>query len=171
MTEIYRGPRLTIERSLFLLPDGREKERIVVRPLDAVAMLPIDGDHCYLLCQYRFAIGRYLWEAPAGAIDPGERPEEAARRELIEETGLEAARLIPRGYVYTTPGFTTERLYLFEARELSPSSEFAKDEDEEIRVERLRQEEVRRMAADGRICDAKTICLVHLCLGPEQARP
>ncbi|MDH7593740.1 MAG: NUDIX hydrolase [Methanomicrobiales archaeon] len=165
MTEIYRGPRLRIEKSIFRLPNGTEKERIVVRPLDAVAVLPVEGEYCYLLRQYRFAIDAYLWEAPAGTIDPGEEPQETAHREMIEETGLCPSRLIPRGFIYTTPGFTTERLHLFEARDLVPSSEYERDEDEEIEVVRLPQKEIHRMIKAGQICDAKTICLVHLCLG------
>ena len=163
--EIYRGKRLSVEKREIRLPDGRTKEKVIVIPGDAVAMLPLDGDDCLLIRQYRFAIGKYLFEAPAGTMEPGENPLETARRELIEETGYTGGTFIPRGTIFTTPGFTTERLHLFEVRDLTPSGDGEKDEDEIIEVVRIPKGEVEAMAADGRICDAKTICLVYRCLG------
>ena len=165
MTEIYRGKRLRVVREMHRLPSGRERERIVIHPGDAAAMLPIEGDRCILLRQYRFAIGEYLCEAPAGTLDPGETPLDTARRELIEETGLAGETFIPRGFIYTTPGFTTERIHLFEVRGLSPSREFTRDEDEEIEVVKVPVPDVLAMARDGRIRDAKTIALACRCLG------
>lgn len=165
MTEIYRGRRLRVVKELYRLPSGREKERVVIHPGDATAMLPIEGDSCVLLRQFRFAIGEYLCEVPAGTMDPGESPLQTAQRELIEETGLTGREFIPRGYIYTTPGFTTEKIHLFEVRGLSPSSEYEKDEDEEIEVVRVPVPEVLAMVRDGRIRDAKTIALVCRCLG------
>ena len=165
MTEIYRGKRLRVVKELYRLPSGKEKERVVIHPGDAAAMLPIEGDTCILLRQFRFAIGEYLCEAPAGTMDPGETPLATAQRELIEETGLSGERFISRGFIYTTPGFTTEKIHLFEVRGLTPSHEHAKDEDEEIQVVRVPASEVLVMVRDGRICDAKTIALVCRCLG------
>jgi ADP-ribose pyrophosphatase len=165
MTDIYRGKRLRVVKEVYRLPSGREKERIVIHPGDAVAMLPIEGDSCILLRQFRFAIGEWLCEAPAGTMDGGETPLRTAQRELIEETGLAGETFIPRGFIYTTPGFTTEKIHLFEVRGLSPSREFAKDEDEEIEVVRVPVPGVIAMARDGRIRDAKTIALICRCLG------
>jgi ADP-ribose pyrophosphatase len=128
-------------------------------------MLPIEGDTCILLRQFRFAIGEYLCEAPAGTMDPGETPLATAQRELIEETGLSGSTFIPRGFIYTTPGFTTEKIHLFEVRGLTPSYEYQKDEDEEIEVVRVPATDVPAMVRDGRIRDAKTIALVCRCLG------
>jgi ADP-ribose pyrophosphatase len=165
VTEIYRGKRLRVVKEMYRLPSGRVKERIVVHPGDAAAMLPIDGETCILLRQYRFAIGEYICEAPAGTVDPGETPLETARRELVEETGLAGGEFIPRGFIYTTPGFTTERIHLFEVRGLAPSPGHAGDEDEEIEVVRVPFREVLAMVRDGRIRDAKTIALACRCLG------
>jgi len=165
LTDIYRGKRLRVVKELYRLSSGREKERIVIHPGDAVAMLPIEGESCVLLRQFRFAIGEELCEAPAGTMDPGETPLQTAHRELIEETGLAGETFISRGFIYTTPGFTTEKIHLFEVRGLTPSTEFGKDEDEEIEVVRVPVPEVLAMALDGRIRDAKTIALVYRCLG------
>jgi ADP-ribose pyrophosphatase len=161
--EIFRSRRLTIEKNRYTLPTGEEKEKVVVKPSDAVAILPIEGNTCVLIRQYRFAIGEYILEAPAGTIDPGEAPDVAANRELIEETGFAAGRLVPRGFIYTTPGFTTERIHLFEARDLTPSTQYEKDEDEVIEVQKVLLADIPQMIRDGRIVDAKTICLFCRC--------
>ena len=168
--ELYRGKRLTIERRTVRLPGGKEVERVLVHPGDAVAVLPIRADaSCYLLRQYRFAIDQYIYEVPAGTMDPGERPLDTARRELIEETGLQATAFIDRGYIHTTPGFTDERIFLFEAFGLSPSCEFVKDEDEVIEVIKVPLADLPGMVVDGRISDAKTIALIFRCLGEGMA--
>ena len=72
--EIYRGKRLSIETREVILPSGTKKERVVIHPGGAVAILPVEGDDCYLIRQYRFAIADYILEAPAGTIDEGEEP-------------------------------------------------------------------------------------------------
>jgi ADP-ribose pyrophosphatase len=163
--ELYRGKRMRIEQALIELPDGKKKERIIVRPGNAVAVLPIEGKYCYLIRQYRYAIGRTICEVPAGTLDAGETPEETAHRELIEETGLAAETLIPRGSIYTTPGFTDEVIHLFEARNLHQSDAYEKDDDEVIEVEKVRLSDLDGMIRDGRILDAKTICIICRCLG------
>jgi len=165
--ELYRGTRLSVDKVRVRLPNGQERERVVVHPGDAVAVLPVRADlSCYLIRQFRYAIGEYILEAPAGTLNSGEKPKETAYRELIEETGYQAATLIPRGFLYTTPGFTDERIYLFEAHDLSPSCLYEKDEDEEIEVIRVSLADLPLMIHDGRISDAKTIALVYRCLGP-----
>ncbi len=161
--DLYRGKRLIVEKSVFSLPNGHEREAVVVRPRGAVVILPIDGDYCYLIRQWRFAIDQFIIEAPAGTMEEGEDPVVTAKRELIEEAGLSAATLIPRGYIYTTPGFTDERIFLYEARDLTPSWEFAPDADEIIEPLRLTLSEVHRMIHSGEIVDAKTIAAVFRC--------
>lgn len=167
MMEIYKGTRLSVERIKVRLPNGQERDRVVVHPGDAIAVLPVRADmSCYLIRQFRYPIGTSILEAPAGTLNPGEKPEETAYRELIEETGFQAATLIPRGFLYTTPGFSDERIFLFEAHDLSPSCLYEKDEDEQIEVIRLTLSDIPPMIQDGRISDAKTIALVYRCLGP-----
>ena len=163
--EIYKGKRLSVEQKVFRLPNGAEREKVVIHPGNAAVMLPIDGDTCILLRQYRFVIDEYIYEAPAGTLNHGEDPVACARRELIEEARVDAKTLIPRGFIWTTPGFTDEKLFLFEARDLTPSEEFPRDEDEIIEVVRVPVREAKEMVRDGRICDAKTISIIARCLG------
>jgi ADP-ribose pyrophosphatase len=163
--EIFRGRRLWIEKKVIPMQNGAKKEKVIIHPGNAVAILPIDGDRCKLLRQYRYAIGQHICEAPAGTMEPGEDPAATAHRELVEETGFEAGSMTPKGFIYTTPGFTDEKIFLFEARGLSPSQEFGKDEDEVIEVMDVAVRDLDAMIRDGTICDAKTICLIHRCLG------
>jgi len=163
--EIFRGRRLWIEKRMILLPKGIERETVIVHPSNAVAILPLNGDRCKLLKQYRYAINQYIFEAPAGTMEPGEDPLETARRELIEETGFTAKTIIEKGFIFTTPGYTDEKIFLFEARDLSPSQEYGKDEDEVIEVVNIAISDLNGMIRNGTIVDAKTICLIHHCLG------
>ena len=163
--EIFRGKRLWIEKRTIRLPQGIEREKVIVHPNNAVAIFPVDEDRCKLLKQYRFAIDQYIYEMPAGTVEPGEDPEVTARRELIEETGFTAQTIVSKGFIFTTPGFTDEKIFLFEARNLSPSEEYGKDEDEVIEVVDIPVSDLPGMIRDGTIVDAKTICLIYRCLG------
>ena len=163
--EIFRRRRLWIENRMILLPNGIEREKVIVHPSNAVAILPIAGERCKLVKQYRYAIDQYIFEAPAGTIEPGEDPLQTAYRELIEETGFSAQNIVEKGFIYTTPGYTDEKIFLFEARDLSPSTEFGKDEDEVIEVVDAAIRDLPDMIRNGTIVDAKTICLIHRCFG------
>jgi len=159
--EIFRGGKLWIEKKKVHLPNGMEREQVIIHPKGAVAILPVTETGYLLLRQYRYAVGQYIYEAPAGTMEDGEEPIATARRELIEEAGVAAKTLVPRGFIYTTPGFTDEKIWLFEARGLTPSDEFQKDADEVIEVKSVTREETDAMVQNGTICDAKTICLLH----------
>lgn len=163
--EIFRGRRLWIESRMIRLPNGIEQEKVIVHPSNAVAILPLEDDRCTLVKQYRYAIDQYIFEAPAGTMEPGEDPLQTAHRELIEETGFAAQKMLEKGFIYTTPGYTDEKIFLFEARNLSPSQEYGKDEDEVIEVVDVAIRDLPVMIRDGTIIDAKTICLIHRCFG------
>ena len=162
--EIFRGRRLWIEQRRIQLPNGLLRKKVIVHPSEAVAILPIEGKRCKLIRQYRYAIDDYILEAPAGTLEKDEDPLAAAGRELIEETGFAAQIIEPRGFIITTPGYTDEKIFLYEAHGLSPSQEFDKDEDEVIEVLDIMVKDLNRMIHDGSIADAKTICLIHRCL-------
>ena len=83
----------------------------------------------------------------------------------VEEAGVAATTMTPKGFIYTTPGFTDEKIWLFEARGLVPSREYEKDADEVIEVIDVTTDELDAMVENGTICDAKTICLIHRCCG------
>jgi ADP-ribose pyrophosphatase len=163
--EIFRGRKLWIEKRTIRLPNGIDREKIIVHPRNAVAILPVQGDRCKLLKQYRYAVDQYIFEAPAGTMEEDEDPLATAQRELIEETGFVAKTIVPKGFIYTTPGYTDEKIFLFEARDLSPSEEFGKDDDEIIEVIDVATSDLNNMIINGTIVDAKTICLIHRCLG------
>ena len=162
--EIFRGRRLWIEKRAIRFPNNIEKERVIVHPSNAVAILPLNDNRCKLLKQYRYAIDQYIYEAPAGTIEEGEDPLKTAHRELIEETGLSARTIIQKGFIYTTPGYTDEKIFLFEARDLSLSREYEKDDDEIIEVVDIATKDLAAMIQEGTIVDAKTICLIYHCL-------
>ncbi len=140
------------------------RDKVIVHPSNAVAILPLEGERCKLIRQYRYAIDDYILEAPAGALEQNEDPRDAAGRELIEETGFAALTIEPRGYIITTPGYTDEKIYLFEARGLTPSEAYGKDEDEVIEVVDVAAHDLPGMVRNGTITDAKTICLICRCL-------
>lgn len=158
---IYDTPRLKIETKDITLPNGNERTYLFVKPVEAVCILPTDSEYVYLIRQYRAVIDSYILEVAAGGMDKeGESPEDAARRELAEELKLKADKMIPRGFVYSSPGFCTEKLWLFEARGLSPCNEYAMDEDEIIEPVKIRRGDVFGMIESGKIVDAKTIALL-----------
>jgi ADP-ribose pyrophosphatase len=163
--EIFRGRRLWIEKRVVLFPNNIEREKVIVHPSNAVAILPLNDDRCKMLKQYRYAIDQYIYEVPAGTMETGEDPLKTAHRELIEETGFTAKTIVQKGFIYTTPGYTDEKIYLFEARNLSPSRKYGKDEDEVIEVVDIATKDLATMIREGIIVDAKTICLIYHCLG------
>ena len=158
---LYSTSRMKIETKDLLLPNGNERTYLFVQPVDAVCILPVDEKYVYLIRQYRAIIDSYILEIPAGGMDhPGESKEEAARRELAEEARMKAEEIIPHGFVYSSPGFCTEKLWLFEARGLSRCEEFPMDDDEIIEPIKIRKDEVFSLIRSGEISDSKTIALL-----------
>ncbi|MDO5845507.1 MAG: NUDIX hydrolase [Methanocorpusculum sp.] len=163
---LYESPRLVIEQKPVHLPNGKDREYLFVQPVPAVCVLPVDDEFVYLIRQYRAVIDAYILEVPAGGMDhAGEDAEMAARRELAEEARMKAEEIIPRGFVYSTPGFCTEKLWLFEARGLSACEDFSMDEDEIIEGVRVPRGEIWGMIERGEIVDAKTIAAVARVIG------
>jgi ADP-ribose pyrophosphatase len=140
-----------------LLPNGYTAEIELIRHGGAAAVVPVFEDGTVLLIrQYRHAAGRYLLEIPAGRLEPGEQPEDCARRELQEETGYRAARLTLLLPLLTTPGFTDECISLFLAEGLE-AGEAALEADECIERVRVPFPVVLELLRTGGLVDAKSI--------------
>jgi ADP-ribose pyrophosphatase len=165
-TTIYENHRFKIETKPVHLPNGNDREYLFIQPVPAVCILPMDETSVYLIKQYRAVIDQYILEVPAGGMDQaGEDPLDCAKRELAEEARFSANEYIPRGYVYSSPGFCTEKLWLFEARGLTPCEDFARDEDEIIEVVKIQKTDIWKMIHNGEIVDGKTLSILAKCLG------
>jgi ADP-ribose pyrophosphatase len=141
------------------LPNGNTATLELIRHPGAAAVVPVDASgNAVLVRQYRHATGSWLLEVPAGTLDYlGESPEDCARREVEEESGYRAGRLVPLGWIWTTPGFTDEKIWLYLALDLVPARSKL-EVDEVLTVETLPLEEAARRAVSGEIVDAKSIC-------------
>ncbi len=138
-------------------PAGKTLQREVVRHPGAVVIVPVlDSGEVVLIRNHRIAIGKALWECPAGTLEPPEHPDQCAHRELIEETGYRAATMRPLGWFYTTPGFTDEKMHAFVARRLSEVGQQL-EEDENITVEPVPARRAIEMIEQGELTDAKSM--------------
>ena len=160
--DVYRGRVVHLRVERVELPGGPSIELEVIRHPGASAVVPLDASgHVLLVRQFRHAAGGFIYEVPAGKLDPGEPPEQCAARELAEEAGVSAARMDRLASILTTPGFTDEIIHLFLARDLSPARQ-ALEEDEVLSVERFSWSEALAMCGDGRLRDAKSLCALLL---------
>jgi ADP-ribose pyrophosphatase len=161
---VYRGRAIHIRVDSVVKPNDIKTTREVVEHVDCVVILPIDSSGNILLVrQYRHAVDKELLELPAGSIDPGETPEEAATRELREETGYKPGKLEKLGGFYAAPGYCTEYLHFFRASQLERSPLTAEDTDE-IDLVPISAGEVPGLITSGQICDAKTIAGFRIAL-------
>lgn len=159
---VFEGRLLKIDREEVLLPGGKSATLETIRHPGAAAVLPFADDGTVLLIrQFRHAAGGFIVEVPAGKLDPGERPEVCAAREVEEEVGYRAGRLVELAAVLTTPGFTDEVIWLYEAHDLAPGAQ-SLGADEVLDVLRVPFDEALRMTLDGRIRDAKSLCTILL---------
>lgn len=159
---VYDGRVVKLGLEEATLPDGRRVRLEIIRHQGAAAVLPLHADGSVTLIeQYRHAAGGLILEIPAGVIEPGERPEVCASRELAEEARLRADELRLLTVIHTTPGFTDERIHLYLGTGLS-ETEGELDPDEYLSVRRMPLSEALVMASDGRITDAKTLVTLLL---------
>ena len=163
---IYDGHIVHLNVDTVRFPDGTTGDLEIVRHSGASAVLPVLGTvgeadpEVLLIHQYRYATGGYLYEVPAGRPDfPCEDWEVCARRELEEETGFVAGRLTRLTTLWTTPGFTDEKIHIFLAEDLTEGT-ISRDVDEFIELVRLPLSAAMRMVETGEISDAKTLCAI-----------
>jgi ADP-ribose pyrophosphatase len=158
---VYTGRVVSLDVDEVRFPDGSVGEIEMVRHSGASAVVPFlsdpagDDPQVLLIRQYRYAAEGYLYEIPAGRLDPGEDPLDCARRELREETGCTAERVERLYTIYTTPGFTDEKIHLFMAVGLT-AGETERDADEFLTVEVMPLSRALSMVERGEIQDAKS---------------
>ena len=161
-TQIHRGRVIDLDEDTVRFPDGSTGKLEMVRHPGAAAVLPFASDPrgadptILLIQQFRHATDGPLIEIPAGRLNPGEDPQDCARRELLEEVGVKAGRIERLTTIWTTPGFTDERIHLFWAADLTTGTH-AREPDEFIEVLTKPLSEALTLIRDGVICDAKTV--------------
>ena len=156
--KIYEGKVLSL--SIYTIPvNKRRVTREVIEHRGAAAILAIDKGRILLVKQHRFPHG-YVLEIPAGTLEKGELPRKCAFRELKEETGYEAKKMIPLIKYYPSIGYNTELIHCFVASGLKKSSKLKLDADEIISVVKIDFKKALRMILSGKIVDSKTICAV-----------
>jgi ADP-ribose pyrophosphatase len=172
---IYSGRIINLDMDTVRFPNGSIGELEMIRHSGAAAVVPFlsdpagDDPQIMLLKQYRYAAEDFLYEIPAGRLDPGEKPVDCARRELREETGCEAQRIEHLLTFYTTPGFTDERIHAFMAVGLT-RGESRHETDEFISVETMTLSDALGLIQKGEIKDAKTALAILYAAGFKAGR-
>jgi 8-oxo-dGTP pyrophosphatase MutT (NUDIX family) len=169
---LHKGRVFTLVREKVALENGVTIDLDIVRHPGAAAMVPLTKRNTLMMIrQYRHAVGGFIWEIPAGTLDPNETPLDCAKRELVEEIGYSADRWHKLGEITPVPGYSDERIHIFCAMDLSPAIQHL-DRDEILDVHEVSFEDAVRMAERGEIGDAKTISglfMARLWLDHEEA--
>ncbi|MGA2536614.1 MAG: NUDIX hydrolase [Terracidiphilus sp.] len=164
---VYQGPLFRVLHDKLLEPGGKPSERDVIRHNGSVVILAIDSSKSkknpwiVVERQYRHAANQYLWELPAGKLDPGEDPLAGAQRELAEETGYAAKKWKPLVEYYASPGFLGESMKVFIAEGLV-AGDAHPEADEEIEFRLVKLSDALKMIEKGEILDGKTLTSVLL---------
>jgi ADP-ribose pyrophosphatase len=167
MKTVYQGPVFSVESGIIDEPGGVRARRDIIRHSGSVAVIPVHEDsRITLIRQYRCVFGKNVIELPAGRIDEGETPLQAAKRELREEIGFGARRWERLMRIIPSPGFLDETVTLYRASGLYKSAA-EPDADERIEATTLTLDEALQLVAGHRIEDAKTVIALLL----EQQRP
>ncbi len=145
------------------LPNGRTVRITFINHPGAVIIAPfLNKNTVVMMRQFRPALNKYIYELPAGTLDPHEPITACARRELLEETGLLTKKLTKLGAIYPVPGYSTEVIHIFKAEQLTLT--LAQPEEYEvIEIMPMTKPKVRRLMAQGKLMDAKSICTLAFC--------
>ena len=169
--EIYHGRQFAFVVEQVTHPNGVQTEMGIVRHPGSTVIVPLFEDLSMgLIRQYRHAVSDYIYEAPAGTMEPDEDPLVCAHRELEEETGYEAGEMIPLGKTYLLPAYSDELTYVYLARKLKKTSQDL-DHDEIIDVHRLPLDRVLEMISSGVIIDALSILAIYHALSYLKGHP
>lgn len=160
--QVYEGKIVNIRMDSVELVNGKTSFREVVEHAGGVVILAVDDNNrAYMVRQFRYPIGRAMLEVPAGKLEKGEDPLEGAIRELREETGLTAEKLIYFGGTYPSPGFCDEQLHIYLALGLT-HGEACPDEDEFLNLEVVDLDELVQMVMSGKLLDGKSINAIFI---------
>lgn len=159
-TPIFQGKIISLQVDEIRLPNGDITTREIVKHPGAVAVLAVHDGKMAVVEQYRKPLEKSQVEIPAGKLDPGEIPEEAALRELREETGFNCDKIRHICSFYTSPGFADEIIHLYYADQLTPG-EVRPDEDEFLECGSLTLQEAKQLIVEGKISDCKTITAIY----------
>jgi len=155
--EIFEGHIFNVYLDKAEISDGSIRPREVVEHNGGVCVVALDDENnIYMVRQFRYAVGRAVLEIPAGKLEMGEDPLEAAKRELSEETGFTAGEWLSLGEMYPTPGYCSEKLYVYLARNLA-AGEAHLDDGEILTAEKIKLSDVVKMIMNCEISDAKTV--------------
>ena len=154
---VYDGKIITVLKDDVEVADGHKSFREVVKHSGGIVVLAIHEDKILFVKQFRYPMKEVLLELPAGKLEYGENPFEAAKRELEEETGYCADKWTDLGYVYTSPGYSDEKLYLYKAENLH-FTQCHPDEGEILQPLEIKIDDAIKMINNGEINDAKTLC-------------
>ena len=156
-TIVYHGKIFELIRENITLENGTTTDVEFIEHPGAAAIIPfLDDNRIVLLKQYRHALKKYIWEIPAGTLDPQEEIISCAKRELIEETGYSASGWQKLGEITPVPGYSDERIHIYLATELQPAEQHL-DADEVIQVQEVEFNKALEMIGNGEIQDAKSI--------------
>ncbi len=159
---IYRGKVFNIHKDQVQYPEGKIITLDVVEHAPAVTLIPLDEDgRIWFVKQYRHPAGVELLELPAGVVEQGEEPEQCALREVREETGMAAGSILKIGEFLMAPGYSTERMHVYLAKDLTPGP-LQQDEDEFLSVEQIPASQAYEIAYQGGIQDSKTLAALFL---------
>lgn len=154
---VYDGKIITVLKDDVEVADGHKSFREVVKHSGGVVILAIHEDKILFVKQFRYPMKEVLLELPAGKLEKGENPFLAAKRELEEETGYCADKWTDLGFVYTSPGYSDEKLYLYKAENLH-FTQCHPDEGEILQPLEIKIDDAVKMINNGEINDAKTLC-------------
>ncbi|UWZ83793.1 NUDIX hydrolase [Occallatibacter riparius] len=164
---VYKGPIFRVTKDKIVEPNGKEGVKDVIRHNGSAVILAVDSSKSkkdpwiVIERQYRHAAAQFLWELPAGTLDPGEDPLLGAQRELEEETGYQAKKWKPLVKYFASPGFLGEAMNVFLAEGLVPG-QARPEEDEDIEFRLVKLSEIMRMIRKGHVLDGKTLTCVLL---------
>ncbi len=154
---VHRGRVFTTHQDRVRLPHGREATMDVVRHPASAILLPMPAPgRVILVRQYRYAVDRWIWELPAGNVEPGEDPAAAARRECAEETGWTPENVERIGAFHPSPGYCDEVMIFYRLTGLTAASDLALDADEVLEPKVFTLDAARKLVAESPVADMKT---------------